>query len=111
MKDRLRLWPMKALAALALACGAFPVPALLGRWLYPDDPLLWWLPFALAYLWGAGGYLLPKKARLPWTALGCALAVGLIGFFLAAQDALPKTILYSLNTNDNAAIDCQRCPA
>ena len=94
MKDRLRLWPMKALAALALACGAFPVPALLGRWLYPDDPLLWWLPFALAYLWGAGGYLLPKKARLPWTALGCALAVGLIGFFLAAQDL--KNLLSAL---------------
>ena len=44
MKDNLRIWPMKALAALALACGLFPVPVLLGRWLFPGHSLLWWFP-------------------------------------------------------------------
>lgn len=86
MKDRLRIWPMKALAALALACGVFPIPMLLGKWLYPENALLWYLPFTLAYLWGVGGYLLPKKACLPWTVAGCVLSVGLIWFFLAARD-------------------------
>ena len=72
---KVRIWPMKALAALALACGVFPAPVLLGRWLFPEVRILWWLPFALALLWGAGGYLLPGKARLPWTIAGCILAV------------------------------------
>ena len=89
-----RIWPMKALAALALACGLFPVPVLLDRGLFPDNALLWWLPFALAYLWGVSGYLLPKKARLPWTAAGCILSVGLIWYFLAAHDI--KNLLSAL---------------
>ena len=89
-----RIWPMKALAALSLACGLFPMPVLLGRGLFPENALLWWLPFALAYLWGVGGYLLPKKARLPWTAAGCILSVGLIWYFLAAHDI--KNLLSAL---------------
>ena len=74
MKDRLRIWPMKALAAFALAAGLAPVPVLLGRWLFPDKPVYWYLPVILAYLWGAGGYLLPVKFRIPWTTAGCGLA-------------------------------------
>ena len=91
---KVRIWPMKALAALALACGVFPVPVLLGRWLFPEVRILWWLPFALALLWGAGGYLLPGKARLPWTIAGCILAVGLVGFFLATREF--RSILLAL---------------
>ena len=94
MKDRLRIWPMKAMAALALACGLFPVAALLGRWLFPDRRLLWWLPLALAYLWGIGGYLLPNKGRVPWTVLGCLLAAVLAGFFLADHEI--KNIVIAL---------------
>ncbi|MBR3017510.1 MAG: DUF4129 domain-containing protein [Clostridia bacterium] len=94
MKERLRIWPMKALAAFALVCGLFPVSVLLGRWLFPDNRLLWWLPLLLAYLWGVIGYLLPNKRRLPWTIMGCLLTVGLIGYFLGSQDL--KNMLIAL---------------
>ena len=91
MKDNLRIWPMKALAALALACGLFPVPVLLGRWLFPDNSLFWWFPFALTFLWGVGGYLLPKKVRVYWTVGGCVSAVGLLGV-LSGVHSLPLAV-------------------
>ena len=91
MKDNLRIWPMKALAALALACGLFPVPVLLGRWLFPDSSLFWWFPFALTFLWGVGGYLLPKKVRVYWTVGGCVSAIGLLGV-LSGVHSLPLAV-------------------
>lgn len=75
MNRRLRIWPMKALAAFALACGLFPVSVILGRWLFPENRALWGLPMLFSFLWGAGGYLLPKKGRVPWTVLGSVLSV------------------------------------
>ena len=99
MKDNLRIWPMKALAALALACGLFPMPVLLGRWLFPGHSLLWWFPFALAYVWGAAGYLLPKKFRVIWTVSGCVCAGGLLGVLAGVQSiplALPCIVLLIL---------------
>ncbi len=75
MKARLRVWPMKAVAALCLAAGLFPLSVLLGRYFAPEEAILWWAPIAAAYLWGIGGYLLPQKARLPVAVLGCALLV------------------------------------
>ena len=91
MKEGLHIWPMKALAALALACGLFPVPVLLGRWLFPDSSLFWWFPFALTFLWGVGGYLLPKKVRVYWTVGGCVSAVGLLGV-LSGVHSLPLAV-------------------
>ena len=99
MKERLRVWPMKALAAFALACGLFPASVLLGRWLFPENRLLWWLPLTLSYLFGVAGYLLPGKWRMPWTVAGCLLAIGLTWYFLGSKDvknllaALPCLIL------------------
>lgn len=91
MKDRLRIWPMKALAAFALAAGLAPVPVLLGRWLFPESPCYWFFPFFLAYLWGTAGYLLPRKLRIPWTAAGCALAVA--GAALVPRPFAPQNLL------------------
>ena len=85
MKERLRIWPMKALAAFALACGLFPASVLLGRWLYPENTLFWWLPLALAYLWGVIGYLLPARRRLLFMIAGCLPLVLLIGYFQGPQ--------------------------
>ena len=99
MKGNLRIWPMKALAALSLACGLFPVPVLLGRWLFPDRSVFWWLPFALTYLWGAAGYMLPKKIRVIWTVGGCVSAVGLLGILSGVKSiplALPCIVLLIL---------------
>ncbi|MBQ6257849.1 MAG: DUF4129 domain-containing protein [Clostridia bacterium] len=73
MKDRLRVLPMKMLAALCLVMGVIPSSVLLGRLFVPDAPLLWLLlPFA-AWIWACAGYLLPNKGRLPFALLGCAL--------------------------------------
>ena len=95
MKERMRIWPMKALAAFALTCGLFPVSILLGRWLFPENRLLWWLPLALSYLWGIIGYLLPTKRRMFWTVAGCLLTVGLIGYFLGSQS--PQNMLAAVS--------------
>lgn len=99
MKDRLRIWPMKALAALALFSGVFPVPVLLGRWLVPDHVLFWWFPFLMAYLWGIYGFLMPQKSRVLWTVLGCILVACAIFFSFglrAAPLAVPCVILLIL---------------
>ena len=75
MKERLRVFPMKALAALCLLAGVFPVSVLLGRNFAENTPLLWFLPPIIACLWGIMGYLLPPKGRMPFALLGCALFI------------------------------------
>lgn len=73
MKERLRVLPMKMLAAYCLIMGGIPSSILLGRLFVSDRPVLWLLlPFA-AWLWAMVGYLLPSKARLPFSLLGCAV--------------------------------------
>ena len=73
MKDRLRIFPMKALAAFSLILGGIPLSILTGRIFAPDAPVLWLLlPFA-ALAWALTGYLLPAKGRLPFSLLGCVL--------------------------------------
>lgn len=73
MKDRLRVLPMKMLAALCLVLGGMPLWILTGRFLASDAPVLWLVPPFLAWVWGCAGYLLPMKGRLPFALLGCAL--------------------------------------
>ena len=73
MKDKLRIFPMKALAAFSLIMGGIPLSILTGRLFAPDMPALWLLlPFAV-WVWTLIGYLLPAKGRLPFSLLGCAL--------------------------------------
>ena len=73
MKDRLRIFPMKALAAFSLILGGIPLSILAGRLFAPDTPALWLLlPFA-AWVWALAGYLMPAKGRLPFSLLGCVL--------------------------------------
>lgn len=81
MKARLRVWPMKAVAALCLYTGLFPTAVVLGRLIAPYEPLLWCLPFTAAYLWGIAGYLLPMKLRIPFAGLGGAALLGWIVLF------------------------------
>ncbi len=93
MKDRLRVLPMKALAAFSLIMGGIPLSILLGRLSAPDAPALWLaLPFA-ALLWGLAGYLLPAKGRLPFALLGCGLLAGLGVLFLWPVDPLRMLLL------------------
>lgn len=73
MKDRLRVLPMKMLAALCLVMGGIPASVLLGRLFAPEAPYLWLLLPFLTWAWGCAGYLLPAKGRLPFALLGCGL--------------------------------------
>ena len=73
MKDRLRVFPMKALAALSMILGGIPLSILTGRLFAPDTPALWLLLPFVALTWALIGYLLPAKGRLPFSLLGCAL--------------------------------------
>ncbi len=82
MKDRLRVFPMKALAAFSLIMGISPLSILLGRTSAPDTPALWLAPLFAALLWALAGYLLPVKGRLPFALLGCGLIAGLGVLFL-----------------------------
>lgn len=75
MKERLRVFPMKALAAFCLIMGGIPLSILIGRLFVPDAPLLWVLLPLAAWVWACAGYLLPKKGRLPFALLGCALLI------------------------------------
>ncbi len=75
MKERLRVLPMKALAAFCLIMGGIPLSILLGHTFASNAPALWLLlPFA-AWAWSLLGYLLPAKGRLPFALLGCALLI------------------------------------
>lgn len=73
MKERLRILPMKMLAAFCLVLGGVPLSILLGRLFAADTPVLWWLPPLIAWVWACLGYLLPVKGRLLFALLGCAL--------------------------------------
>ncbi len=73
MKDRLRILPMKALAAFSLLMGGMPLSILAGRLFFSHVPLMWLLLPLLAGLWATAGYLLPAKGRLPFALLGCGL--------------------------------------
>ena len=75
MKDRLRVLPMKMLAALCLIMGGIPISILLGRLFVSDAPHLWLLLPCLTWAWACGGYLLPNKGRLPFALLGCGLLI------------------------------------
>lgn len=76
MKERIRLLSMKALAALCLTLCVAPLNVLMGRRILPDWPMMWYLLPTLSLLWGVAGYLLPRKARLPFAMAGCALLAG-----------------------------------
>ena len=86
MKDRLRVLPMKAVAAAGLLTGVLPVSILLGRYFAPETPLLWWLPPVLACLWGVAGWLAPKKWKIPFLLAGCILLLGLGMIFHVFDD-------------------------
>ncbi len=73
MKDRLRVLPMKMLAAFCLVMGGIPSSILLGRLFLSDAPHLWALLPLLSWAWACVGYLLPNKGRLPFALLGCGL--------------------------------------
>ena len=73
MKDRLRVLPMKMLAAFCLVMGGIPSSILLGRLFQSDAPHLWVLLPLLSWAWACIGYLLPNKGRLPFALLGCGL--------------------------------------
>ncbi len=73
MKDRLRILPMKMLAAFCFIMGGIPLPILLGRLFVSDAPVLWLLLPLLTWAWACLGFLLPTKGRLPFALLGCVL--------------------------------------
>ena len=73
MKDRLRILPLKMLAAFCLMMGGVPLSILLGRLFAPDAPVLWLLLPLVTWAWACLGYLLPGKGRLPFALLGCAM--------------------------------------
>ncbi len=75
MKDRLRVFPMKALAAFCLVLGSIPLSILPGYYFASDAPMLWMLLPLAAWAWACAGYLLPKKGRLPFALLGCVLLI------------------------------------
>lgn len=75
MKDGLRVFPMKMLAAFCLVLGGIPLSILPGYYFASDAPLLWLLPPLAAWAWACLGYLLPMKGRLPFALLGCVLLI------------------------------------
>ncbi len=75
MKERLRIWPMKAVAALCLLAAVLPCAILIGRNTAPEQTALWWMPASLACLWGIAAYLLPPRGRIPFSCLGGVLLV------------------------------------
>lgn len=87
MKDRMAILPMKALAALCLVLGFAPVCLLAGRYYLQDQPIIWALMPACAFLWGVIMYLLPNKARLPFAFAGI-FALGGLGIALYSNDII-----------------------
>lgn len=94
MKDRLRVLPMKMLAAFSLIMGGIPSALLLGRLFVSDAPHLWVLLPFLTWAWACAGYLLPNKGRLPFALLGCGLLVAWGLLFLWPVD--PRGLLLIL---------------
>lgn len=86
MKGRLRVLPMKTLAALCLLAGSAPIWLGLGWYLCPESPAMWVLPSALSCLWGVLAYLLPGKWRTPFTLLGAAALIAFGGLILLPKD-------------------------
>ncbi|MDO5325552.1 MAG: hypothetical protein Q4G00_02410 [Clostridia bacterium] len=85
MKDRLRILPMKALAAFCLLQMMLPVFLLMGQGLLPDDPMIWYIPPLFSLIWGICGFMLPVKGRTAFALTGCVLLLAGAYFFL-----LPK---------------------
>lgn len=77
MIDRLRILPVKALAAFALLLGYAPVFLLINAHFIPDQRIIWFLLPICTLCWGCLGYLLPQRGRLIFSLIGCG---GLIGF-------------------------------
>jgi len=81
MKERLKILPMKVLAAFSLGLMFFPVILLMGRYFLPDDPALWYFLPLYSVVCGALGYLFPKKIfqiAVPVLCAGLLLAYGII---------------------------------
>ena len=72
MKERLKILPMKALAAFCLLLGLSPVFVTVGFAFFPDAPLLWYLPPVACWLLGVCAYLFPGKGRMYFAFLSCA---------------------------------------
>ena len=84
MKERLRIFPMKVLAAFSLLLMFSPVSLMLGRYFLKDQPTLWYLLPLLATLWGIIGYLLPTKflrVLFPWLGILLLIAYGIFTLF------------------------------
>ena len=86
MKERLRILPLKILAAFALLMGFSSVCMLLGRSFLPDNQMLWYLFPLGAWAWGVCSYLFPGKWRVVWAGLGIALSLAAAWFVIVPID-------------------------
>ena len=85
MKERLRILPMKILAAFSLLMGMFPAFILPGQYLMPNDPAIWYALPGIAFCFGILGYLFPGKLRMVFPILGGALLTACIRRFPARE--------------------------
>ena len=85
MKERLRILPMKILAAFSLLMGLFPAFILPGQYLMPNDPAIWYALPGIAFCFGILGYLFPGKLRMVFPILGGALLTAWMVSRLAAE--------------------------
>ena len=95
MKEKLRILPMKALAFFSLMLAFWPL-----YWIcclhFLSDVLWIRQPLPLsAMLWGAVGCIMPKKLRLPFAILGCALALA-SGVMIGMPSGLGGLIPFAL---------------
>ena len=86
MKERLRIFPMKVLAAFSLLMGFASIFLLLGRSFLPENPLFWYLFPMSAWVWGILSYLFPGKGRAVWTGIGLAGLLAAAWFFIVPID-------------------------
>lgn len=75
MKERLKIFPMKVLAAFSLLTCFSSLIFLLGRGFLPDHAALWYLFPGVSWLWGVASYLFPGKGRAVFSGIGIALAL------------------------------------
>lgn len=92
MKERIRIFPMKAISALSLLLSFSSLFLLLGRYFLPENRLLWYLFPVGTFIWSLLGYLFPGKIRAIWVGTGMALLLAAAWLVIAPISAAGITL-------------------